>query len=52
MKTAKRTRASVNRRTFLGRLGTLAGGAIALPQFIPARALGRDGAVALSLIHI
>ncbi|MBX3747423.1 MAG: Gfo/Idh/MocA family oxidoreductase [Verrucomicrobiae bacterium] len=32
-----------SRRSFLGRLGALAGGAVALPTFIPARALGRDG---------
>ncbi|MCC7377287.1 MAG: Gfo/Idh/MocA family oxidoreductase [Verrucomicrobiales bacterium] len=48
MNTAKRTPTSVNRRRFLGRLGTMAGTAIALPQFIPARALGADGAVAPS----
>lgn len=48
MRTDPRPRTSPNRRTFLGRLGTLAGSAIALPQFIPARALGRDGAVAPS----
>ncbi len=44
MKTAKSPKAPLNRRSFLGRLGTLAGSAVALPQFIPARALGRDGA--------
>lgn len=36
-----------NRRTFLGRLATAAS-AVALPYYIPARALGRDGAVAPS----
>jgi len=45
MKTANRTLASVNRRSFLGRLGTFAGGVIALPQFIPSSALGLGGAV-------
>lgn len=48
MKTSPRPSSSVNRRTFLGRLGATAGAAIAMPQFIPASALGRDGAVAPS----
>lgn len=48
MKTANRSLSSLNRRTFLGRLGTLAGGAVALPQFIPSRALGLGAAVAPS----
>lgn len=48
MKTPKPTHASLNRRSFVGRLGTLAAGAVALPTYIPARALGRDGAVAPS----
>lgn len=48
MKPAKSPPAKVNRRRFLGRLGTLTGSVVALPQFIPARALGRDGAVAPS----
>ena len=37
----------VNRRQFL-KSGAMAGGALALPYFIPATALGRDGAVAPS----
>ncbi|MBL9127079.1 MAG: Gfo/Idh/MocA family oxidoreductase, partial [Verrucomicrobiales bacterium] len=48
MKNAHRSPRSVTRRSFLGRLGTLTAGAVALPQYIPARALGRDGAVAPS----
>ena len=35
-----------NRRTFLKRAATVAGGILAAPCFIPATALGRDGAVA------
>jgi hypothetical protein len=38
---------SHSRRRFLAR-GAMAAGAVALPAFIPARALGRDGAVAPS----
>jgi predicted dehydrogenase len=38
---------SLNRRDFLGRT-LVAGSAVALPWFIPGRALGRDGAVAPS----
>jgi predicted dehydrogenase len=38
---------NLNRRTFLGR-SLAAGAAASLPWFIPARALGRDGAVAPS----
>ena len=37
----------MNRRAFLGRIG-VASSALALPQLIPASALGRDGAVAPS----
>jgi hypothetical protein len=37
-----------SRRSFLKRTGVVAGGVIAAPYFIPARALGRDGAVAPS----
>lgn len=48
MKTANRSLASHTRRSFLGRLGTLAGGVVALPQFIPSSALGLGGAVAPS----
>lgn len=43
-----RTSTPANRRSFLGRLGTLAGGAVALPYFIPSSALGLGGAVAPS----
>lgn len=39
---------TLNRRSFLKRTGAVAGGVIAVPYFIPARALGRDGAVAPS----
>jgi len=39
---------SLNRRSFFKRTSTAAVGAVALPYFIPARALGRDGAVAPS----
>jgi predicted dehydrogenase len=39
---------TLNRRSFLQRTGLAAGGLIALPTFIPARALGRDGHVAPS----
>lgn len=46
--TARTIRAdSLSRRRFLG-LTLTAGSAVALPTFIPARALGRDGAVAPS----
>lgn len=48
MKSVQRPSSSLARRAFLGRLGTAAAGAIAMPTFIPARALGRDGAVAPS----
>ncbi len=41
------SRSSLNRRSFLQQT-LLAGSAVALPWFIPARALGRDGAVAPS----
>ena len=46
MKKANQTLNAVSRRTFLKRAGAVAGGAVAAPYFIPARALGRDGAVA------
>ena len=39
---------ALSRRKFLKRAGAVAGGAVTLPYFIPARALGRDGAVAPS----
>ena len=45
MKTAHRTLSSLNRRSFLGRLGAWTGGAVALPTFIPSSALGLGGAV-------
>jgi hypothetical protein len=48
MKKANQTMRAVSRRAFLKRAGVVAGGAVALPYFIPARALGRDGAVAPS----
>ena len=48
MKRTNQTLNALNRRTFLKRAGAAAGGVVALPYFIPARALGRDGAVAPS----
>jgi hypothetical protein len=48
MKKANRTSKAVSRRTFVKRAGALAGAVVAAPYFIPARALGRDGAVAPS----
>ncbi len=39
---------ALNRRSFLKRTAAAATGAVALPYFIPASALGRDGAVAPS----
>jgi predicted dehydrogenase len=48
MKKANRTPKSVTRRTFLKRAGVVVGTVVAAPYFIPARALGRDGAVAPS----
>jgi len=48
MKKANQTLNTLSRRTFLKRAGAVAGGAVAAPYFIPARALGRDGAVAPS----
>ena len=39
---------ALNRRSFLQRTVAAASGAVAVPYFIPARALGRDGAVAPS----
>ena len=48
MKKANRTSKSVTRRTFLKRAGVVAGTVVAAPYLIPARALGRDGAVAPS----
>jgi len=39
---------ALSRRSFLKRTGAVAGGVIAAPYFIPAKALGRDGAVAPS----
>jgi hypothetical protein len=47
MKTNQTTQAT-SRRNFLKRAGVLAGSAIVLPTFIPARALGLGGAVAPS----
>ena len=48
MKKANQTSNAVNRRTFLKRAGAAASGLLAVPYFIPARALGRDGNVAPS----
>ncbi len=48
MKKASQTSNSVSRRNFLKRAGAATGGLLAAPYFIPARALGRDGAVAPS----
>ncbi len=48
MKKTNRALNAVSRRSFLKRAGVLAGGIIAAPTFIPAKALGRDGAVAPS----
>ena len=42
------TPGSPSRRQFLGKSIKAATGALAIPQFIPAKALGRDGAVAPS----
>ncbi len=48
MKKTNRALNAVSRRSFFKRAGVLAGGIIAAPTFIPAKALGRDGAVAPS----
>ncbi len=48
MKRVNHLRTAVSRRSFLRRAATAAGSVIAAPYFIPARALGRDGAVAPS----
>ena len=48
MKKANRTSKAVSRRSFLKRAGLAAGAFAAAPCFIPASALGRDGAVAPS----
>ncbi len=48
MKNQNHTTNAVSRRTFLARAGALAGGVFAAPCFIPASALGADGAVAPS----
>jgi hypothetical protein len=40
--------AKLTRRTFLGRSAAVVGSVLAAPYFVPARALGRDGAVAPS----
>jgi hypothetical protein len=48
MNKANQTLNAVSRRSFLKRAGAAAGGVLAAPYFIPARALGRDGAVAPS----
>src|SRR5690349_10560396 len=39
---------ALTRRSFLKRTSAVAAGALGVPYFIPARALGRDGAVAPS----
>jgi hypothetical protein len=48
MKTASQSMNQFSRRKFLGRVGAVAGGLVAAPCFIPARALGLEGAVAPS----
>src|ERR1044071_6569434 len=48
MKISRQTSNAVSRRNFLKRAGAAAAGVLAVLYFIPARALGRDGAVAPS----
>ena len=48
MKTTKQPRNAVSRRMFLKRGALAAGSVVAVPSFIPARALGGAGAVAPS----
>jgi hypothetical protein len=48
MKQANQASQALNRRSFLQRAGTVAGGILALPYFVPASALGADGTVAPS----
>jgi Oxidoreductase family, NAD-binding Rossmann fold/Oxidoreductase family, C-terminal alpha/beta domain len=48
MNKSNQTPNPVTRRTFLKRAATAASGVVAVPYFIPARALGRDGNVAPS----
>ena len=45
MNKSNQTPNPVTRRTFLKRAATAASGVVAVPYFIPARALGRDGNV-------
>ena len=48
MKKTNQTSKAVSRRNFLKRAGAATGSLLAVPYFIPARALGRDGNVAPS----
>jgi len=48
MKTVHRTLARSTRRSFLGQIGTLASAAVAIPTYIPSRALGLAGTIAPS----
>src|SRR6266498_4653208 len=48
MKKANHTTPALSRRKFFKRAAAVTSGAVAIPYFIPARALGRDGAVAPS----
>ena len=48
MKKTNPTSPAVSRRNFLKRAGAASGALLAVPYFIPARALGRDGHVAPS----